>query len=334
MQIWIKSAPRPTRIGIVLFDRFSNLCLANCLEPLRAANTLTGRDIFSWQIFTLDGASVRSSSRLQLLPQAPLSQLSGCDYLYVLVSYDHAAHDTPGARKALRAAARKAGFTVGFDAAPWLLASAGLLDGRRATLHWDLLDAFGERFLRTDAERSRVVRDGPVITCAGAMSALDLSLDLISTHAGVAARLDVEALFIQGDTPAETAHEARNIPDPLVRKALELMRDRLENPISVTALSRLLSCQPRTLGRRCRAVLGASPGRIYRHLRLSSARNLLEGGQLGIAEVAVRCGYDSPAALSRAIRRQYAATPSDLRRAARMPLAPPQAESKYDQATC
>ena len=74
-----------------------------------------------------------------------------------------------------------------------------------------------------------------------------------------------------------------------------------------------MGCQPRTLDRHFRRALGAPPGTVYRHMRLSEARKLLDGTGLGIAEIAVRCGYESPAALARAMRARYGAAPSDLR---------------------
>ncbi|RKF17198.1 GlxA family transcriptional regulator [Roseovarius spongiae] len=311
MQKWTKTPASPVTIGILIFDRFSNLCLSNCLEPLRAANDVAREALFDWRIVTPDGAPARSSSDIQVLPHGALRDLPECDYLFVHASYDHLRHDTPETRRALRAAAGRAGTVVGLDTAPWLLAAAGLLDGRHATLHWDMLDAFAERFLKVEVERARALRDGPFVTCAGAMSALDLTLDLIARHAGTATRLDVEDQFMHsGDRgPAQVVPEG----DPLVRRALALMREHVERPLPLSAVARRLTCQPRTLDRRFRRALGAPPGAVYRHLRLSEARKLLDGTQLGIAEIAVRCGYDSPAALARAVKARYGRAPSALR---------------------
>ncbi len=301
------------RIAILLFDRFSNLCLANCIEPLRAANMLGARPAFDWQIVSADGKTVQSSSGIDIVASGAASGLDTLDYLFVMASYAHDGHDTPATRRMLRQMSRRCEVTVGLDAGPWLLASAGLLDGRRATVHWDLLDAFTERFLDVDASRTQVMRDGPMLTCAGAMSALDLTLGLIADHLGISARLDVEALFLHGDPPV--AEPSDQIADPLVRQALALMRDHVERPLPLVDLARQLSCQPRTLDRHFRDRLGAPPGTVYRHLRLSSARKLIEDTRLSVAEIALRCGYDSPAALTRAIGRIYGATPRALRKA-------------------
>lgn len=313
MPEWTKSHPHPTRIALLLFDRFSNLCLANCIEPLRAANTLRSETAFEWSILSVDGAGCRSSSGIEIMPDGALSAMGPVDYLFVLASYEHDRHDTPPIRRKLRAAARKAGTLVALDAGPWLLAAAGLLDGRRATVHGDLLDAFTERFLSVDAARARILRDDGIVTCAGAMSALDLTLDLIAGHVGTATRLDVEALFLHGDPPLRRGAD-ETPADPLVARALEVMRDHLERPISLGTLATRLSCQPRTLDRRFRVILGAPPGTVYRHLRLAEARKLIEDTRMGLAEIAVRCGYESPAALSRAISGQYGASPRALRR--------------------
>ncbi len=313
MQKWTKPQTPPTRIAIVLFDRFSNLCLANCLEPLRAANMVSRARVFDWQIFTMTGDAACSSSGMQVLPHGALAGMERCDYLFVLASYDHALHDTARTRQALRSAAKKAQILVGMDTGPWLLASAGLLAGRRATLHWDLQDAFAERFLDVETMRTRLTRDGPVITCAGAMSALDLMMDLIARHAGMAARLDVEDQFMHGSDTAPDAPQ----PDALVRGALAQMRAHVEQPIPLGAIARRMGCQPRTLDRHFRRALGAPPGTVYRHMRLSEARKLLDSTALGIAEIAVRCGYESPAALARAMRVRYGAAPTALRSAGR-----------------
>ena len=147
MQKWSKFPDAPCRIALLLFDRFSNLCLANCLEPLRAANTLTGKEGFTWEILTPDGAPSRSSSGIEVLPHAALGAMPKVDFLLVLASYDHDRHDTPAIRRLLRDAARKADVVVGLDAGPWLLASAGLLQGRRymLSLTWNApVEAFDE----------------------------------------------------------------------------------------------------------------------------------------------------------------------------------------------
>lgn len=317
MQKWTKPDQAPIQIALLLFDRFSNLCMANCIEPLRAANTQTLRENFHWMIYTVDGAPASSSSGIEVVAHANLAELTKVDYLFVLASYNHDEHDRRETRRILRSATAKASTVVGLDAGPWLLASAGLLDGRRATIHWDLLDAFSERFLEVRAEREQVLHDGPYMTCAGAMSAMEMTLGLIEHHLGAASRLDVEALFLHGSQSGETRSSQNTSSDPLTKRALQLMRENIEKPLSLAELSHRLSCQPRTLSRRFQTRLGASPGTVYRHMRLAAARKLLESSTLSVSETALRCGYDSPAAMARAIRKYYGLSPTQLRLKAR-----------------
>lgn len=310
---WTKTPGEPIKISLLLFDRFSNLCLANCIEPLRAANTLSAQQVFQWSILTTDGRPTRSSSGLDILAHHQAASMEPSDYLFVLASYEHDQHDSTATRQLLRRMTGRSKITVGFDAGPWLLAASGLLDNRHATVHWDLLPAFSETFLNVQTERRRIVRDGAFVTCAGAMSALDLTLDLIAEHAGQALRLDISRLFLHGEPPL-AATRGPDEADPLVRRALSLMGDSLERPISLVDLAKLLSCQPRTLDRRFRARLGAPPGQVYRHLRLSAARSMIEDSRRSVTEIALLCGYESPAALTRAIKRQYGVSPTALRK--------------------
>ncbi|KNG95526.1 GlxA family transcriptional regulator [Pseudaestuariivita atlantica] len=310
MQEWTKPADEATSVAFVLFDRFSNLCLANCLEPLRAANTLAGRDVFAWRFYSPDGAAVRSSSELPVLPDAALADMPRVDLMVVLASYDHLRHDTPQTRRLLNAAARRAKVVVGHDAGPWLLAAAGVLAGHTATLHRDLIDPFAERFLDVTVLDDPVVRDRARLTSAGAMAAYDLTLDLVRDVCGAALTLDIEALFLSDAAPRGRQREPR---DPVLARMLAEMRRTLGAPIPVADLAARLGLRTRTLDRRCRAGLGASPGQVYRHLRLSAGVQMITTTRLPLSEIALRCGYETPTAFTRAIRARFGATPRALR---------------------
>ncbi|MCH2094677.1 MAG: GlxA family transcriptional regulator [Rhodobacteraceae bacterium] len=311
MHFWSNTHAAPQKIGILLFDRFSNLCLANCLEPMRAANMFAGRRIYAWQFLTLDGALVRSSSDLPVMPDASLDRMPQSDALIVLVSYDHIRHDTAKTRRMLRAAARKTRVMIGFDSAAWLMASAGLLDGYRATLHRDISEDFSERFHEVELQDSRYVIDRNRITCAGAMAAFGLMHDLIGSHLGQSIATDIEALFLASDALAQQDVTAK---DPIVMRALSEMRATLETPLLMHQLARRVGTSPKTLARRFETALGTSPGRTYQHIRLSAAHQMLVGSTTSIAEIAVRCGYENPSALTRAFKARFGVPPSTLRR--------------------
>lgn len=314
MQKWSILPDAPLRIAFVLFDQFSNLCLANCLEPLRAANGFAKSSIFEWSFHTPDGEPVSSSSGLPILPNAAANACPPCDYAFVLASYGHLEHDTIFNRRMLRQIAKRAQVVIGLDTGPWLMAAAGLLDGRRATLHWDVLDDFSEKFSNTDALRHRVVWDGSRITCAGAMSAFDLTRDLIRRHLGNAMALDVDALFLRDDPTAPTPRRYDQMRPSSVQRAISVMQQNIETPVSLASISDQIACPPKTLSRRFASTMGASPGAVYRHIRLTHARHLVDTTALNIYEIALRCGYDSPAALSRAYKKRFGQAPRTSRK--------------------
>ncbi|KMK67295.1 GlxA family transcriptional regulator [Puniceibacterium sp. IMCC21224] len=301
---------RPIKIAFLLFDRFSNLCLANCLEPMRAANTFAPHPAYRWRFLTPDGAPVRSSSGLTVSPDCSVAGMTPVDRLFIVASYDHLAHDTPATRRLLARAAGQSQLVAGLDAGAWLMASAGLLHGRQATIHWDLLDAFSERFLQVNVIRAPHLRDGDRLTCAGAMAAFDMTHNMIRTDLGPAIALDVEGLFL---TDRPTLQPAPKRGDALVRRALDMMRTELETPLTLGVLARRVGTTPRTLTRRCQAALGLTPGVLYRHIRLSAARQMVEGSSSSIAEIALRCGYEDPAALTRAFRLRFGCAPRQMR---------------------
>ena len=311
MQDWTKSPSAPQKIGVLLFDGFSNHCLANTVEPLRAANTLAGRNLYDWQFLALENNPVTSSSGLQVAPHGELQTSSG-DLLMVMPSYGFRAHGGWRTLSGLRSAERRFKVMAGLDTGSWLLAQAGLLDGHRATIHWEELTGFIERFPEVDAQRERYVIDRNRITCSGAMAAFDLVLHLIGRDQGQALALEVSQLFMTRDSARSHAGGA-GATSGYVNRALALMQENLETPLPVSEIARRVGRSQKALSVRMQAELGAGPAQVYRRLRLNLARKLITESDLRIAEVALRAGYDDPSALTRAFKAEFGITPRALR---------------------
>jgi AraC family carnitine catabolism transcriptional activator len=201
------------------------------------------------------------------------------------------------------------------------MAEAGLLQGRRATLHWDELDRFAERFPEVTACPERIVEDGHIVTCGGASTAFDLMLAQIAAQHGAMLRMEVAGLFMQAGPGAADPPPLRS-DNAVVEAAMALMRRHLEAPLPVAAIARRLGLSPRALERHCAQALGRGPAAVYRALRLTAARRLAEGTALPVAEIAARTGYEDASALTRAYRRAFGRTPSQHRAAARSAGAP------------
>jgi transcriptional regulator GlxA family with amidase domain len=298
----------PTQISILLFDRFSNHCLANVLEPLRAANDLSSQQVFEWNIVVLGGQRVRSSSGLRLEADAQLADMRG-DILMVMPSYGFLTHANVTSSRALRAAARRFDILAGLDTGSWLLAEAGLLDGYRATIHWDELDRFSERFSDIDVQKEAVIYDRDRITCGGASTAFALAMQMIEKQHGAALRLRVEHLF----SGAYAQRPVRR--GGIAARAVDLMRAHIEEPLPIAQLAQQLGRSQKHLEQQMLARLGAAPQVIYRRIRLERARQLSLDTTISVAEISLRCGYQDASAMTRAFRSEYGTTPQALRRA-------------------
>lgn len=312
MQKWTNDLAAVQQVDILLFDEFSAHCLANTVEPMRAANTLAGRELYRWRFLSLSGARVVSSSGMEVTAHARLAECRG-DMLAVMPSYNFLRHDGAETRRALRAAATRYREMTGFDTGPWLMAAAGLLQGRQATIHWDEINRLAEAFPEIEVQRSRYVLDGDRITCTGALAAFDLMLERIGAAHGQALRLEVAALFMstESGSPAPETMLART---KVVARAVGLMQAHLEVPLPIPEIARRIGRPRKDLEARMKADLGATPATVYRRLRLIEARKLLLETDISVAEVAMRTGYEDPSALTRAFRAEFSTTPRALRK--------------------
>jgi len=306
--------------GFLLLPKFSSLCLANALEPLRAANLIAGRPLYQWNLYSLDGNDVTSSNGLTTGPSEPLTEASDIDGLFVVSSYDYRRQVSKPLQKELVSLARQIPVLGGLDTGSFILAKAGLLDGYQATIHWQELGIFEETFHDVITVSDRFVIDRKRITAGGATTTLDLMLHLIAERHGEALRLDVAALFIYDGThvaadPQRPPPAMDSLPFPAdISDVVALMETNIEEPLRVGEIARRLGMSQKKLERRIRRILNTTPVAYYQHIRLSAARSMVMETLMPVSEIAVRTGYSSASALTRAFSRHFSLTPSDLRR--------------------
>jgi len=313
MRNWAPPSEHTETIDILLFDEFSNYCLANAVEPMRVVNRFLGRDAYKWSLLTLDGQPVKSSAGMPVTPTHSLSQSTGGQVLFVMPSYGYQTFATDGCNHALQAASEKYDVLAGLDMGGWLLASAGLLQNRRATVHWGELNAFSEQFPEVNAERVTFTIDGDRWTSAGAMAAFDLLQHMVGQTHGETMRLEVASMFMVGE--GGNGHSTAEVlpQSNLCKRAVSMMREQLEEPVSIFDICETLSCRRQNLERAFNEELGAPPKTIYRRIRLTAAKRYAEQTKLSVAEISVRCGYHNPSAMTRAFRDEFGVAPRDLR---------------------
>lgn len=313
------SAPAPLSVGVLVLEQCNTLSLAAVLDPMRATNRRADRELFRWTLMTPTGAPVVLTSGIPV-PGVALEQAGDLDALFVVAGFQLEEQSTPPLLAALRRVAGRVGTIAGVDGGPWVLARAGLLDGHKATTHWEDLETFAQRFTEVDAQRDRYVIDGRVATTGGASPALDMMLHLVRARHGEALAMRVASAFIYdpvhaGDAPQSLASPARlRARAPKIARAIRIMESHLDDPPKVAEIAARVNLTPRRLETRFRAALGTTPGAFFLNLRLAEARRLALDTSHPVAQIALACGFNSQAAFARAFKQAHGMSVSDLRR--------------------
>lgn len=348
----MKGMTHPT-VLVVLFDGVQSLDVTGPLEVFTgAARVCGGPGAYRVRTASLDGAPVTTSSGLRIVPDEAFADEAGTGGTVTDgavtggagtggAGTGGAAPDTllvpggPGTRTPdprlvdrLRRTGPRARRVVSVCTGAFLLAEAGLLDGRRATTHWSMCDTLARRFPEVDVDPAPIfVRDGDVATSAGVTAGIDLALALVEEDCGRDVALTVARhLVVFLRRPGnQTQFSAQLAAQTAERDPLrEVQRRIAENPradLSVETLARHAGLSPRHFARAFRDEVGVPPGRYVDQVRLEAARRMLEDTVRGVEEVARACGYGTPEAMRRAFVRALACSPAEYRRRFR-PAAP------------
>lgn len=311
-------AQQPLSLALLVLPQCSILEVASTLDPLRAANRHLGTEAFRWRVVSPDGQAVPLTCGIELPSSGPLAMAEGADVLIVIAGYRQSEVATARLIRDLRRIAPRFAAIGGIDAGGWVLARAGLLDGRRATVHWEDLEDFAASHPQIDVVADRFVLAANRFTAGGAAPAADLMLHLIRTRHGPALALQVAASFLttarDGAEPQIAPHAPDPRLDPRVAAAIARMEARLDSPETTAQTARALGLSARRLEQLFDVALGRSPAAHALSLRLAAARRLITDTRHPLAEIALRTGFSSAATLSRAFRNSFGAPPSALRK--------------------
>ena len=235
----------------------------------------------------------------------------------------------PGARAAIddqvvvewiAHASRRARRTVSVCTGAYLLAAAGLLDGRRATTHWEFCEDMSARFPAVDIDPEPVfVRDGDVWTSAGVTAGMDLSLALVEEDLGPGVALAVARLLVVflkrpgGQAQFSGALSAQQASRPALRELQAWIAGHLSDDLSVPTLAARANLSERSFARAFQREVGQTPAAYVEALRIERARNLLEDGAPSVEAVARQTGFKSPEVLRRAFQRRVGVSPAAYR---------------------
>jgi transcriptional regulator GlxA family with amidase domain len=305
----------PKRYVFVLLDQFTMLCFACSVEALRIANRMAGRKLYDWVLAGEGGEMVHCSAGIGFKLDMDLGEVEREDVVMVCGGIDVQVATTKRLVSWLRREARRGVRMGGLCTAGYALAKAGLLDGKRATIHWENQDSFQEEFEEVTLTKSVFVVDGNRITTAGGTSSIDLMLKIIADDHGeelanlVADQLIYSSIRTDQDTQRLSIPTRIGVRHPKLSQVIQIMESHIEDPISPATLAKDVGMSTRQLERLFRRYLNRSPKRYYMELRLQKARNLLMQTDMSVINVALACGFASPSHFSKCYRAHYDTTP-------------------------
>jgi AraC family transcriptional regulator, glycine betaine-responsive activator len=307
---------RRSRFAFLTLPNYSMIAVANAVEPLRMANSLSGQAAYQWVIASLEGAPVTASNGLALSPTVALAEVGRVDVVFVCGGINVREAVSPALLAALRRIAEQRTPLGALCTGGYALARAGLLDRYRATIHWENLSALREEFPRVLISDQLFTIDRNRYTCSGGVAPLDLMLHLIELKLGSRISQRVSEQFIveriRGDTERQyvplraqvgVAHQS------LIRVA-ELMEANIERPLSLETIARQTGLSRRQIERLFKRHLHCVPKRYYLEMRLKRARELLVQTAMPIMDITTACGFQSPPHFSKCYRNQFGHPPS------------------------
>lgn len=310
----------PRRFGIYLVDEYPLYALVPLIEALRIANQAVGRRLYDWSFISENGDPVTAGAGMRLTPDASIYSDFSYDVLFIVAGNVPAAGVSRPMRQWLTRLRRQGTILAALDTGVFALAEVGLLEGVQATLHWEAMPMFRERFPDVAVIEARYVQDRGIITCAGGIAVLDLALELIARDHGddvarYVANGFVHAARLDGNGPQRSGQPPEDVrPATAVERALAIMDETIEEPLPVEELAQRAGVSRRKLERMFKEQLRTSVAHLYLRVRLERARELLFYGTMPAAEIALACGFSSASAFSRRFAAVFECSPLDFRR--------------------
>ena len=307
------------RIGLILIDGFALMSYSSIVEPLRAANLISRRTYYDIKFIPVTGSWAHSSSGASVKATGRIGQEGNFDLVLVVAGGHPASFKDTKLFHWLRTLSRRGINLGGVSGGPVILASAGVMEGRRMTVHWEHAAALAESRTGLMIERSLYVIDRDRFTCAGGIAPLDMMHALLTKHHGPAFARQVSDWFMHTDVRSASGPQRSGLVErygtnnPPIILAIEAMENHIADPLELTQLAKLSQISPRQLNRLFRSKMGQSTMNFYCKLRLEKAYKLLKQSTLPITEIALANGFSSSAHFAHSFRRTFGSTPSSLR---------------------
>jgi len=318
-----RTVPRPQTVGFLLVPGFALLAYASAVEPLRAANRLSGQDLYRWKNISPGEPVTMASCGIGITANGLVGEELDLDLLFVIAGGNPFEFRDAAAFAWLRKLANQGVRMGGISGGPVILARADLLKGRRCTVHWEHVPAFRETFPTLHLTENLYEIDGDRLTCAGSTAALDMMHALLAAQHGSVLGGAVSDWFLQTQIRECTVRQRLTLKDRYDVKdrklltILQYIEDAGEKPVGRAELANLVGISVRQLERLFRNHLGTSVTTHTKEVRLAKARLLLRQTSLSVIEVGNACGFSSASHFSHCYASRFGHPPRAERRSAK-----------------
>ena len=303
-------------IGFVVFPGFQVMGFA-VVTAFEVANLVVGKPAYRVTLLSEDGGLVQSSAGFRVETEA----FDTVEFDTVIIGAETEIEPvTPALTRFVLRSVETARIVAAPCTGAFILAEAGVLDGRRATTHWFFAKDLQKRFPAVKVEEDRIyVIDGPVWTSAGMTAGIDLALAMIEKdHGAEAARSVARKLVVYhrragGQTQFSALLELEPKSDR-IQRALDHARRNLKDTLSVEELAQAASLSPRQFSRVFRAETAQSPAKAVEHLRVEAAKLMMEAGRHSLDVIADETGFADRERMRRAFVRAFGQPPQVMRR--------------------
>jgi transcriptional regulator GlxA family with amidase domain len=309
------TTPKTHEFIFLLSNMFSMLAFAAALEPLRQANRMSRKPLYSWRLVSQTGEPVAASNGIVINVDGGLEDVPRDASIAVCTGFGLEQAASKPVLTWLRKQARQ-GVNIGaLCTGSYVLAKAGLLHGKRCTIHWENQASFIEDFPDVELSNLLFCVDSGIFTCAGGTSATDMMLYLICNEHGPDLGSLIADTLLHSTLRTDTDEQRLSVParigvrHPKLVSIIQEMEHSTEEPISPAKLAKSVNMSTRQLERLFRRYLNRSPKRYYMELRLEKARNLLLQTDMSVINVALACGFTSPSHFSKCYRAHFNRTP-------------------------
>ena len=308
-------------IVFIVVPRFNITTLITMIETLRIANYLAPTSKFSWEVASFDGSKITASNGMTATIKTANDNLRSAEFVFILGSWGTEHYRNQKLTAWLRKRARAGERICGVELGSYIVARAGLLDGKLATIHWSWLNGFKENFDRVEVEDNLFTLDSKVMTCSGGLAGVDLMLRLIEETNGSSFSGEIADQMLHHPIRSATSPQRSTMGRstetmrPLLREAMTLIENNIEEPLTVPQIANLLGVSQRQLERQFKKNVGCTVVQFALLKRLQNARLLLISTDMSIRQIATASGFNTMSHFAFSFGKFFGRRPSDYREA-------------------